>query len=418
MRRIYTLFLYLAIPLILVRLYWKGRGLAAYRKRIHERFMLISQPEKVDIWLHAVSLGEVIAATPLINELLARQFRVLITTMTPTGSQRVLEQFANRVQHQYLPYDLPFILRLFFKKYTPRIGVIMETELWPNLINQAQKAQVPVLIVNARISDRAFKRYQRFKFFFKPLLAKLSGILAQSKLDAERFMMLGAQALHVAAIGNLKFDLQTTVDESDIYQKIKYSIGVNRPVFIAASTHDNEEEQLLGRYNQLKSAIPHILLLIAPRHPERFQSVYRLSQQLGLNTALRSKSQDINHNTEVLILDSLGELRHFYKISDYAFVGGSLVPVGGHNLLEPIAAGVPVFCGPYIQNIRSICEELLKERAICIASNADNVISAMINLFHNETMRSQQIAKASEFLKLNQGCLKRYLQKIEELMAI
>lgn len=413
MRRLYTFFLYLAIPLILLRLFWKGRKLGSYQKRINERFMRGLQPAQVDLWLHAVSLGEVVAATPLIKALLDQGFSCLITTMTPTGSQRVIEQFGETVQHQYLPYDLPLILRLFFKQYAPRLGLIMETELWPNLIHQAHLAKTPVLLINARISDRAFKRYRQLKFFFKPVLRELSGVMAQSKIDAQRFAALGVCKERLSQCGNLKFDMPATVAATAIADKIQSLWGPQKTMLMVASTHANEEEQLLKRFVTLQSSIADLVFLIAPRHPERFQEVYRLSRALGFNTVLRSQLHEINSDTQVLIIDTLGELKQFYLISDYAFVGGSLVPVGGHNVLEPIAANVPVFCGPHIQNIRSICKDLLKKRAICIAQDADSLIKEIIKLHQNQIQRGEQVDNASDFLRSSHGSLQRYLQKIE-----
>lgn len=415
---IYSFLLYLLTPLILLRLYWKGRRLPAYRQRILERFSLgKGLSGKVDVWVHAVSLGEVVAATPLIDALLAKQWRVLLTTMTPTGSQQVTKRFGQQVAHQYVPYDLPCVVRRFFKRTNPRLGIIMETELWPNLIDQAKRNNMPLLLANARLSDRAFKQYEKVSFLFRPVLNQFTAILAQSDLDAQRFKRLGAAEPLVNVLGNMKFDLQMQVTAKIECLKLKEQWGEQRTVFIAASTHDDEEKQILSQLPKLQAAIPGLLLLIAPRHPERFQPVYQLSKTQGFKTGLRSQAESIDSNTEVLVTDSLGELLSFYQLSDYAFVGGSLVPVGGHNVLEPIAVKVPVFCGPYMQNSKAICQDLREARAIVIAANVVELIDELILMHQNNPQRQQQITNASAVLSANQGTVARYMETIEVLIS-
>lgn len=413
LRYIYTVLLYLLTPFILLRLYWKGRCLPAYRQRIHERFSFgkIAASE-VDVWLHAVSLGEVVAATPLIDALLAKKLRVLVTTMTPTGSQQVISRFGQRVVHQYVPYDLPWVLRRFFKKINARVGLIMETELWPNVIHEATQAHLPLLLINARISDKAFTSYQKARFFFKPILAQFNAIFTQSELDALRFKALGAPVEKVHVLGNMKFDLQMEVLNQGSYEQLKIAWGKSRPVLIAASTHDDEENQILTRLNTLKAAIPELVLLIAPRHPERFKAIYELSQRHEFKTGLRSQPESIDATIDVLVLDSLGELPGFYKMSDYAFVGGSLVPVGGHNVLEPIAMQVPVFCGPFMQNSKTICSDLCVANAMQQVADCDALITALIAMHHDPSQRARQIANATAVLEANQGSVARYLDVV------
>lgn len=418
LRRIYTFLLYWLTPFIVFRLYWKSRRLPAYRERISERFSWGKVvPIEVDVWLHAVSLGEVVAATPLIDALLLKKVRVLITTMTPTGSEQVLRRFGQTVAHQYVPYDLPWALRRFFKKINARVGVIMETELWPNLINQASKAQLPLLLVNARISDKGFESYLRLRVFFKPILAQFKMILAQSKLDANRFIELGAPINTVSVLGNLKFDLQLNVAKNAFPYYLKERWGSARPVLIAASTHDDEENQVLAAVIKLKTVIPDLLLLIAPRHPERFKMVYALSQKHGYKTGLRSAPESVEMDSEVIVLDSLGELLDFYQVSDYAFVGGSLVPVGGHNVLEPIAVQVPVFCGPYMQNSKSICFDLSAAGALQQVKDIDGLITAVVEMHNSLAIRTEQVSRASGVLESNRGSVLKCLEAILEIMS-
>ena len=413
MRRIYTFFLYLLVPMIVLRLVWKGRRLAAYRQRMRERFALISKKKQpVDIWVHAVSLGEAVAITPLVEALLGKSLRVLITTMTPTGSQHVIKRFADKVQHQYVPYDLPWVVRRFFAKYTPKLGIIMETELWPNLINQAKKRYMPLLLANARLSDRAFGQYHRLRFVFKPVLNQFNAILAQSQSDADRFIALGAAPAIVEAFGNMKFDLQIQAKPNEFCRLLKEQWGDKRTVVMIASTHDNEESQILKQLSKLKQAIPDLVLLIAPRHPERFSIVYQLCVDSGYCVAKRSEAHTVNSQVDIVVVDTLGELLSFYQVSDYAFVGGSLVPIGGHNVLEPIAMQVPVFCGPYMQNSKAICQELEASQAIIKVQQAEQLIDAIIKVHQNKQDKEQLIANASSVLAANQGTMTRYLEKI------
>ncbi|APF03886.1 TPA: lipid IV(A) 3-deoxy-D-manno-octulosonic acid transferase [Legionella pneumophila] len=418
MRFVYSFLMYLLTPYLFFRLWWKGRKLPAYRQRIAERFCLgLQEYAPVDVWVHAVSLGEVIAATPLIDAMLDKRWSVLVTTMTPTGSERVKSRFGHKVAHQYLPYDLPWVLKRFFKKTRPRVGIIMETELWPNLINQAHASGVSLFLANGRLSDRSLQGYLKLKYLFKPVLNQFSGILTQSNEDAERFIALGANAALVHVLGNMKFDLQINSVDSKKYRELKSHWGEDRVTVIAASTHDNEESQILSQLPRLQEAIPGVVLLIAPRHPERFQSVYQLSVQAGFNTGCRSNLDTVSRKNEVVILDSLGELLGFYQISDFAFVGGSLVPVGGHNVLEPIAMNVPVLSGNQVHNFKTICRELKEAQAILLVNHVNELVDAIIKLYQDKESQSTMVTNASSVLESNKGSVLRYLQKIEAALG-
>lgn len=416
MRYIYTLILYLLMPLIIFRLYWKSRRLPAYWNRLHERLSFSMVYHPVDIWVHAVSLGEVVAATPFIHAMLSKEYRVMVTTMTPTGSDQVRKQFGKSVSHQYLPYDLPGAVSRFFKNTRPKLGIIMETELWPNLISIAYQMHIPLLLINARISDHAFKQYYFFRWAFKPILTKFKHILAQSEEDARRFQALGLLSNQIEVMGNLKFDQKLHEGEQLPLKEITHlpSLwGKDRTLIIAASTHNNEESQLLKAFSALKRFIPNALLLIAPRHPERFEDVFQLSQHMFRHTARRSAPSSISPQTEVFIIDTLGELMSFYALSDFAFVGGSLVPIGGHNVLEPISLHVPVFCGPYMNNSKSVCEALEKNNALQRVANAEDLMMRIVKLYQNTWLREEQIKQASAVLKANQGALEKCVKKTE-----
>jgi len=414
MRFFYSFLMYLLTPFILVRLWWKGRSLPAYRERISERFFLSKHEYKpVDVWIHAVSLGEVIAAIPLIDAMLEKNWSLLVTTMTPTGSERVQARFGNKVTHQYLPYDLPGILKRFFKKIQPRVGVIMETELWPNLIYQARAAKVPLLLANARISDDSLNGYKKIKFLIKPILNQFSAILAQGDEDARRYITLGARKEIVHVLGNMKFDLQTNTIDSKRFSDLKSHWGTERVAVIAASTHENEEAQILSHLKRLQQAIPGVILLIAPRHPERFQSVFQLCIQSGFKTGLRSDANTLSSENEIVVLDSVGERLGLYQISDYAFVGGSLVPVGGHNVLEPIAMHVPVLSGSQVHNFKAICNDLQIAQGILLVQHANEVVDGIIKLHTDPAFRQQMIKNATEVFEKNKGSVIRHLQQIE-----
>lgn len=417
MRHIYSLLMYLLLPYFYLQLLWKGRKIHAYRERILERFCWDKmEPTTFDVWIHAVSLGEVIAAVPLIDELLKKQRRLLITTMTPTGAERVAARFGDSVTHRYLPYDLPTIARRFFKRTQPRIGVIMETELWPNIITQAERFKIPLLLINARLSERSYLGYKKIRFFFKPILNRLHAILAQGKADAQRFKALGAANHRTEVFGNVKFDLQTDNIASDTFAQLKSRWGSERSIVMIASTHEDEEQQILSCLKTLQNGIPGVILLIAPRHPERFQKIFQLARQNGFETGLRSKIETVTPNTEVIILDSMGELMGFYQLSDYAFLGGSFVPVGGHNVLEPIAVQVPVFTGKNVQNFKAICQDLVNAQAIEFVENAQDLMDKIISLHADITKKQKQVDNATRVLEMNKGAVGRYIEKIESLL--
>ncbi|KTC65394.1 3-deoxy-D-manno-oct-2-ulosonic acid transferase (plasmid) [Legionella adelaidensis] len=413
MRFIYSFLFNLLSPLLLIRLYWKGKKLPAYRQRIKERFCLEGPAKPVDVWLHAVSLGEVVAAVPLIEQFLAKNKKVLITTMTPTGSEQIIKRFAEKVVHQYVPYDLGWVTRRFFAQYKPKIAVIMETELWPNLIHHANKRKIPLFLVNARISDKAFQSYLKTKFFFQSVVRKFTKILAQSDIDSTRFIELGAANQRVANCGNIKFDIKLNAHFKEELLQMKEVWGQERAVFIAASTHEGEEEEILKHLPKLQERIPNILLLIAPRHPERFEHVFQLSKKYGFNTQLRTEFKS-NAKTEVIIVNSLGELLTFYKLSDFAFVGGSIIStIGGHNVLEPIALQKPVVTGPYMQNSREIFEGLCNKNALRVAKNGQELVDVVSELYLSPEQYEDLVSNASRVMQANQGTVQRILREVE-----
>lgn len=413
MRKIYTFMMYLLVPCVLIRLGWKSRRSPAYRQRISERFACKPIPS-VDVWVHAVSMGEVVAVTPLVERILAQGLSVLMTTMTPTGSQQIVSRFKTQVAHQYIPYDLPFLMRRFLKQAQPKIGIIMETELWPNMVHQAHLDNIPLVLVNARLSDKAFSHYYFLRRFFASVLNGLTWIGTQSELDSDRYRALGVTLSKVSMLGNMKFDVSVPqIGQTELTQ-LKAAWGSQRPVWVAASTHEDEEAQLLAQLNRIKQTIPDILLILVPRRPERFELVYTTVKQAGWKTGLRTQVETVQADIDVLVIDSMGEMMQCYSMSDYAFVGGSLVSIGGHNVLEPIAMKIPVFCGPYMQNSKSICDELIKNQALKQCQTAVEVADKLLGLHQNPEQCERQIANASAVLHANSGAVDRYLKKIEE----
>ncbi|MFJ2448469.1 lipid IV(A) 3-deoxy-D-manno-octulosonic acid transferase [Pseudomonas sp. NPDC087626] len=421
-RTLYTALFYLGLPLVAIRLWLRSRKAPAYAKRIGERFSIGLPPMAPGgIWVHAVSVGESIAAAPMIRALLERypQLPITVTCMTPTGSERIQALFANqpRIQHCYLPYDLPCAAARFLDRVQPKLAVIMETELWPNHIHQCAKRAIPVALANARLSERSAKGYGRFRQLTQPMLAEMSLFAVQTNAEAERFRALGARAETVEVTGSIKFDLSidpTLLQRaSDLREQWQAS---QRPVWIAASTHEGEDEVVLAAHRQLLASHPDALLILVPRHPERFNSVFELCQQQGFNTVRRSSGAPVNADTAVLLGDTMGELLFLYALADSAFVGGSLVPNGGHNLLEPAALAKPVLSGPHLFNFLEIAALMRNAKALQEVEDAHGLAVAVQRLF--ELPRdAQQMAEAGlTVMRANQGALQRLLDGLGRLL--
>ena len=421
-RTLYTALFYLGLPLVAIRLWLRSRKAPAYAKRIGERFSIGLPPMAPGgIWVHAVSVGESIAAAPMIRALLERypQLPITVTCMTPTGSERIQALFANqpRIQHCYLPYDLPCAAARFLDRVQPKLAVIMETELWPNHIHQCAKRAIPVALANARLSERSAKGYGRFRQLTQPMLAEMSLFAVQTNAEAERFRALGARAETVEVTGSIKFDLSidpTLLQRaSDLREQWQAS---QRPVWIAASTHEGEDEVVLAAHRQLLASHPDALLILVPRHPERFNSVFELCQQQGFNTVRRSSGAAVDADTAVLLGDTMGELLFLYALADSAFVGGSLVPNGGHNLLEPAALAKPVLSGPHLFNFLEIAALMRNAKALQEVEDAHGLAVAVQRLF--ELPRdAQQMAEAGlTVMRANQGALQRLLDGLGRLL--
>jgi len=420
-RTLYTLLFHLGLPLVFLRLLWRARRAPAYAKRIGERFALgLPELKPGGIWVHAVSVGESIAAAPMIRELMARypELPITITCMTPTGSERIQALFGDSVQHCYLPYDFPWAASRFLDRAQPKLAVVMETELWPNHIHQCARRGIPVALANARLSERSARGYARFARLTAPMLSELSLIAVQTEAEAERFRRLGARPECVEVTGSIKFDL--TIDPALPKKAAELRSqwnAVNRPIWIAASTHAGEDEILLAAHRQLLATHPDALLMLVPRHPERFAAVYELCRKQDFSTVRRSQNEPPEATTQVLLGDTMGELLFLYALADVAFVGGSLVPTGGHNLLEPAALGKPVLTGPHLFNFLDIAAQLRDAGALGEINSAAELAKEVEALWGDpaRTGRAQNAGYA--VLKNNQGALGRLLAGLERLIA-
>ena len=421
-RTLYTALFYLGLPLVAIRLWLRARKAPAYAKRIGERFSC-NMPTLLSggIWVHAVSVGESIAAAPMIRALLQRypQLPITVTCMTPTGSERIQALFANepRIQHCYLPYDLPCAAARFLDRVQPKLAVIMETELWPNHIHQCAKRGIPVALANGRLSQRSAKGYGRFSKLTAPMLAEMSLFAVQTEAEAQRFRDLGARPETVEVTGSIKFDL--TIDPQLLQRAAELRAqwqALERPVWIAASTHEGEDEVVLDAHRRLLANHPDALLILVPRHPERFNAVFELCQRDGFATVRRSTGTTVDAQTSVLLGDTMGELLFLYALADSAFVGGSLVANGGHNLLEPAALAKPVISGPHLFNFLDIAAQLREAGALAEVDDAEGLAVEVQRLF--ELPRdAQRMAEAGlAVMRRNQGALQRLLDGLGRLI--
>lgn len=410
MRIIYSFLFYCLTPFIISRLLWRSLKNSAYRQRIFERFGFYPQSYQQNvIWFHAVSVGECEAIFTLIRLIKARlpQQAILITTTTPTGSARVQAVLGASVQHVYLPYDLPDVIARFLNTFKPKMVVIVETEIWLNLFQACEKKQIPLYLINARLSEKSVRGYQKLPSLVLPTLNAISKIATQSEIDKNRFIEIGAKPEIVENFGNIKFDLSIEKEIFEQANNVKTQCFANRFVWIAASTHEGEEILLCETYKNLKKQIPELLLAIAPRHPERFSSVKNLAENAGLQVLTRSVKQVCTTKTDVFLIDTLGELKLFYVASDIAFVGGSLVPIGGHNVLEPAAAGVPVLFGLEMRNFAFIAEKMLEAKAALQCKNIIDLETKILQLYNQPELRNKLRENAKNFVAQNQGVTER-----------
>ena len=418
MRWIYTALSLLLVPIALVRLAWRARYEPRYLDHVAERFgRYAAHASQPVIWLHAVSLGETRGAAPLVEALLAKypQHCLLLTHMTPTGREAGAAMYGGRVMQAYLPYDNPIAVRHFLDHFKPRAGVVMETEIWPNLVRACREREIPLLLVNARLSQRSARGYARVAAFARETLNAFSAIVAQSDSDAARFAALGANNVSVA--GNIKFDIEPPTEQLALGDAFRAGYG-ERPLLVAASTREGEEELVLEAV--ARAGVPKLLLVMVPRHPQRFDEVARLivarGHSLQRRSAMAKLPGAVAETTDVLLGDSLGELFAYYRSADAAFVGGSLVEWGGHNLIEACAVGTPVLVGPHTMNFAEATEGALNEGAAIRVKNIDEFGAAIAALFNDPARRETMRAAARAYAGRHRGATGRVVALIDRAM--
>jgi 3-deoxy-D-manno-octulosonic-acid transferase len=416
MQTLYSALFYLLLPFVLLRLLWRSVKAPAYRQRWSERFGFYNRNKTVQgvLWFHAVSVGEAEALFPLLRRLQKRlpETPILITTTTPTGSARVKAVMKDTVAHVYLPYDIPFAIKRFIRCFKPKLAVIMETEIWPNLFAYCGKNRIPLYIINARLSQKSALGYRKIPAIVEPALAEITLIAAQTEEDESRFVEIGAARESVKTLGNMKFDVDIPEETLVAGFKLKEHLFKGRFVWLIASTHKDEEAIFLSLYKKIKQQIPELLMVIVPRHPERFPEVGKLCEQQQLKVVTRTSRAACASDTDVYLVDTMGELKMFYAAADIAFVGGSMVPVGGHNILEAAAVGVPVMFGPYMANFKEIAEEVLKCEAAIQCRNEEEIAEAVLKLYNQPDYRSALVAKSKRFLNDNQGAIDKICDRL------
>lgn len=416
-RILYNIGWYILVPGVVLFMLWRSRKQPAYRRRMLERFGYVKRLRgKPVIWIHAVSMGEVIAAEPLVNALLELKpdHQILVTTITPTGSERVVAAWGDRVEHYYLCYDLYHAVKRFVSRAQPVYGFILETELWPNLYRQAQRSGAKLMLCNARLSSKSMSGYLKVPGpkVIADTLACLTVVAAQTEADRQRYIELGVSSACVEVAGNVKFDLKLPDDMPEREAIIRRLFG-DRPVWVAASTHPGEEEIALETHRRVLQVIPTALLVLVPRHPDRFKEVADTLKRQQWAAVTRSSGHNCTPTTQVFLGDTMGEMLSFYAASDVAFVAGSFAQVGGHNVLEPAALKKPVVCGPQLYNFERIAEQLRQVEGMRQVEDA-NELAAVVTHWLQEPDAAAKIGNAAyRLVASNRGALARHLEIIE-----
>lgn len=418
--RLYSLALYAALPFVLGRLLWRSLRLPAYRRRWGERLGNYGAASlRADLWIHAVSVGETEAAAPLIAHVLERypEAGVMVTTTTPTGSERLIERFEDRVSHVYMPFDLPPMMARFLDRVQPRLAVVMETEIWPNMLRACERRGIPVLLANARLSARSAQGYVRLGRLARETFARLTVVAAQSEADAGRFRALGVPAARLRVTGSIKFDVRLPASLRERAEAVRRLWGSNRPVWVAASTHQGEEEIVLEAHRRVRQALPQALLVLVPRHPDRFERVAALALRRGFAPVRRSSGAACTPDDTLFLGDTMGELPVFLAAADVAFLGGSLVPVGGHNPLEAAASGVPVITGPHVFNFAEIFALLFGEGAAMPVTDGPTLARQLILWLSEAAVRAEIGEHGRRVCEHNRGALPRLIALLEAHLA-
>lgn len=419
MRFAYNVLIYLlAAPVALAMHFWRGLRDPSYRERIGERFGFGAAIPGRPIWIHAVSVGEVQAAAPLVRRLLETRpgQALVLTTVTPTGAARARQLYRDRVHLCYVPFDLPGSVRRFFDRVQPRLAMVLETELWPNLYAECGRRKVPLVLASARLSPRSVGRYRRLVPLFREVLSHGIVIGAQSEADAGRFRSIGAAPERTHVTGNIKFDFEPPPDVEARGLAWRRQNAAHRPVWIAGSTHEGEEELVLDAHRRVLGRFPDALLILVPRHPHRFDAVRELLAKRGEAFLCRSSGEPVTTTVKILLGDTMGELMMFYAAADAAFVAGSLVPIGGHNLLEPASLGRPVLTGPHNFNSQEIADQFIEAGAARVVAGARELADGVMTLLDNAPLRIRMGEAGRAVLDANRGAIDRLLALVDPLL--
>ena len=410
-------------PLYRWKIRQRAESDALYQQECLERFGPFQPPKNLNtIWFHVVSVGETNAAQPLIEHYLKLGHSVLVTNTTKTGQARAkslfYEKYSTLFQAVYLPVDQKPLLKQFFELYQPKLLALVETEIWPNLIAQAKQKQIPCILLNARLSEKSAKGYDKVRRLTQPMLQQLTWLLAQDIATQQRYVDLGLDQSKSQVVGNIKFDISAPNSFIEQAEQLKQEWQLEkRQIITLASTHAPEEEQLLKQLQPHLNSNPDLLCMVVPRHPERFDEVYKICQSLNLNTQRRSLKQPIQTDTQVFLADSMGEMWLWYALSQACFVGGSLnEPGGGHNILEPMVLNIPTVIGPRYFNFQSIVDEFVAAQGILIGENAAQVAQQLLSCLDDPLQTQQQVAHAQQVLQRNKGSLQKHIQLLDHYL--
>ncbi|MBE0468893.1 MAG: lipid IV(A) 3-deoxy-D-manno-octulosonic acid transferase [Methyloprofundus sp.] len=414
----YVALFYLLLPFLLVFRYFKGLKSQNFNARFYECLGFYTQKHAQGVvWLHAASVGEVEAAHVLIEYLRKNYpYKVLVTTGTAAGYERVRALQDGQVEHVYLPYDMPRAVERFIKHFQPRIAIIMETEIWPVLFARCNQHEIPLFIVNARLTEKSRKGYVKLKGFLAKAFAGISGVVVQTSLDARRYQEIGVLAEKISISGNIKLDMPIADTLKVSMKQVKQALLPGRQVFVVGSTHAGEDEIFLQVYRRLKSKFPELLLVLVPRQPKRASEIKKLCLKNKLNVLARTEHKSCDSVIDVYLVDTLGELKQMYALADFSFVAGSMVPVGGHNIFEPILLGVPVMFGPYMQNVELLAKQLLEAQGAIQCATESDIVLAITQMIEDPQEKRRLISNAQVFVEKNNGAIGRTIALIDPFL--
>lgn len=411
LRVLYSLLFYSLLPAIWLRLLWRSIREPLYRQDFCHRlgFVPVKHRHQPVVWIHAVSAGETIASAPLVEHLLAHRVSIVMTNMTATGRDRVDALMNDQVDNYYAPYDVPGSVKRFIDRVRPKVLVIIDTELWPNMIHYCYQQGVKVVLVNARLSEKSFQGYQKISGLAGPMMADIDFIASQTQAQGDRFIALGLDQKKLHVFGSIKFDIAPPDDLEAKAALLRAELG-SRPTFIAASTHMGEESLVLNVFTELRREFPDLLLIIAPRHTHRTPEICTMVTDADLSFSLRSGDEP--GDVDVFLLDTMGEVSYFYAASDVAFVGGSFAAIGGHNFLEAVIARVPVVMGPHLSSIEDIVAQFVNQKALCLVDSKEQFTSTVHQLLLKVEDRDAMVQRACDVHKHNAGALESTLDLV------